>query len=120
MMSTFLLAGPPPPMPPKLWHAAHELSLNTGPRPSPPFARASWGSHSRVNNSLPSAALEQAHESWDAAAVCAGVADSSACAATKTQHTTVVANNATRDRSFREAAMIGSPARGGSTKRQHT
>src|SRR5262249_17855701 len=53
MMSMFLLAGPPPPEPPWLWQATHELSLNTGPRPSPPCERGSLGNHSRLNSSLP-------------------------------------------------------------------
>src|SRR4029077_1663316 len=54
-MSTFLLAGPPPPGPPRLWQATQELSLKTGPRPSPPWLRGSLGSHSRRKSSRPSA-----------------------------------------------------------------
>src|SRR5712691_571632 len=56
-ISTFLLDGPPPPMPPKLWHATHELSLNIGPKPSPPCERLSPGIHSRTNSSCPLIAL---------------------------------------------------------------
>ena len=36
-MSTFFRADPPPPGPPWSWQFTHERSLNTGPRPSPPW-----------------------------------------------------------------------------------
>ena len=39
--------------PPRLWQAIHELSLNIGPKPSPPWDRLSPGIHSRMNNSRP-------------------------------------------------------------------
>ena len=52
-MSTFLLAGPAPPGPPPLWQETHEESLNTGPRPSPPWLLGSAGVHSRRNSSRP-------------------------------------------------------------------
>src|SRR6516165_3697065 len=57
MISTFLLLGPPPPGPPVLWQATQEVSLYTGPSPSPPWLRESPGIHSRRNNSRPSASF---------------------------------------------------------------
>ena len=39
----FLLTGPAPPLPPELWQATQDESLYTGPSPSPPWLRGSFG-----------------------------------------------------------------------------
>ncbi len=39
----FLLIGPAPPLPPELWQATQDESLYTGPSPSPPWPRGSFG-----------------------------------------------------------------------------
>src|SRR5262245_29243978 len=48
---------PPPPTPPWLWQATHDLALKTGPSPSP-WASGSFGCHSRVNSSCPAWRVE--------------------------------------------------------------
>ena len=52
-ITTFLFSGPAPPGVPRLWQATHEVSLYTGPRPSPPWPRGSSESHSRANRTSP-------------------------------------------------------------------
>src|ERR1700733_15175711 len=47
-ISMFLLTGPAPPLPPELWQATQDVSLYTGPSPSPPWLRGSFGNHSRL------------------------------------------------------------------------